>query len=115
MIFQKKFTAVAAGAAVPNSSTLGGEMGLPPRAPSKIRLSLSASGDLVLCRFIVGTELLMNNAQVNASNRYPIFPDDMTVDWTGVYAGEIPILEFTNSSAAARDIYFKMELLPAFG
>jgi hypothetical protein len=114
-VFQKKHTAIAAAASVANSSTLSGQMGLPPRVNSKLRLSLSASGDLVTCRFIVGTELLMNNAEVNASARYPLFPDDMAVDWTGIYAGEVPILEFTNGSAAARDIYWKLEVLPYGG
>jgi hypothetical protein len=115
MIFQKKHVAVAAGGSVLNAATLAGLVGIRPRVPSKAQLSLSASGDLVQVRFIIGSEVLMNSAEVNASNRYPLYPDDIAVPWTGVYAGEDFSLEFLNASAAARDIYWKLELLPLSG
>lgn len=110
--WSKKHTAVAAGASVTNATTLAGQVGNPPTRPSAMQLRATASGDTVLVTAYAGERVIVQEQELSSANRFPILGQDEVGGPVGVMPLEAVSLTFRNASAAARDIYWSVDLVP---
>jgi len=89
---------VAANATVVN--VLAGKLHEFLSAPSTIRLYGTASAVGLNVTFIVGSEVLLQDQEINSQNRLPIVPDDFTEQGFG-NTGERILVSLRNTTAGA--------------
>lgn len=89
---------VAANTATTNQ--LAGELYEFPPTNSAVRYYASAAAVGLRSTFNVGGAVIVNDAPVSQSNRFPVIPDDIVTE-VGAFAGERLFLTFRNTTGAA--------------
>jgi hypothetical protein len=79
---------------------------------SVVRLYATAAAIGLFCTLIVGTEVTLEDQELNAQNRMPILPDDF-VAAAGALPGDRIVVKLRNSTGAAIVGFTRVEVSPA--
>lgn len=60
---------------------------------------------------ITGTDVLQNDSAISSANRFPVYPDDFTLN-DAVAAGERMVLTFRNTTGAAILVTWSVKITP---
>ncbi len=93
-------------------NVLTGKLGETLDRPSVVRLYVTGSAPGLLATFLVGKETFCQDQEVSAADRYPLIPDDFTVDAVGG-VGEQVFLTLRNSTGAGITGRTRVDIIPA--
>lgn len=81
-------------------------------APDSGYLALFTNGSALglTFRLLVGGNEIVETSEVNAQNRFPVIPDDLSAGGIWVSAGQRITVEVTNTTAGALTIFARLEL-----
>jgi hypothetical protein len=80
--------------------------------PSLVRLFATGGNVGLFCTLIVGDEVLLEDQEISAQNRFPLIPDDFVAEGGGL-AGDRIVVKYRNSTAGAITAYTRVEIVPA--
>lgn len=100
---------VAANATVANALT--GKLHEFLSSPSVVRLYNTASAVGLNVTFVIGSESIVQDQEVNAQNRLPIVPDDFVAEGFG-NTGERVLVSLRNTTGAAITGFTRVEVEP---
>ncbi len=101
---------VAANTTEPN--VLSGKAQEFVQEPSIIRLFCTGSAVGLFYTFLCGTEVVLEDQEVSAANRFPIVPDDYVAE-CGALPGDRIVVKVRNSTGAAITAFTRVEVNPA--
>lgn len=94
------------------STVCSGKMAEFITEPSVITLYGTASAVGLMMTLIVGSEVVIEDQEVNAQNRMPLIPDDYVAQGGG-FQGDRIVLKYRNSTAGAITAFSRVEVEPA--
>lgn len=100
---------VAANSTVEN--VLTGKLHEFLNAASVVRLFITGSAAGLFASLLVSGESFLQDQEVSAANRFPLIPDDFTVD-AGGFQGDRLVLSLRNSTGAAITARTLVEVRP---
>lgn len=100
--------AVAANATVP--SLFGSTRFEYAQASGYLNLFLNGSALGLTFRIIIGSNEIGESSQINAQNRFPVVPDDLSVGGIWVQQGQRITVEVSNTTGGALTVFARIEL-----
>lgn len=103
---------VAANATIANQ--LSGSLYEFAPSDSFIEFGLVAAAAGLNASVITGTDILMDDQEVSRANRFPVYPDDFTLN-DAVGQGERLILKLRNTTGAPLVAFYSIKITPLGG
>lgn len=79
--------------------------------PALIEIGLVASATGLITNVTVGTNVLLFESQPSLANRFPIYPDDYTLNET-VMAGSRLVIKVRNTTGGALTLFYSIKITP---
>lgn len=76
-----------------------------------VEFGLTASAVGLNASVITGTDVLMDDQEISSQNRFPVYPDDFTLN-DAVGRGERLILKLRNTTGVAITVFYSVKLTP---